>query len=169
MKTYKSAIVVAIIFICCIYSSFGQNKTLPSFELPDTKGMKHNLNDFSKDGKIKVISFWATWCVPCKKELNNLADYYEDWKKQYNFELVAIATDDARDAPKVKAYVKGQRWDFTVLLDQNQDLKRALNFQTIPYTIVLDKNGNIVYTHSGYMEGDELQLEEKLKSLASSK
>jgi len=63
----------------------------------------------------------------------------------------------------VKTYANGQGWDFEVLLDPNQDLKRALNFQTIPYTILVDKNGNIVYRHTGYIEGDEYLLEEEIK------
>lgn len=146
--------------------SFSQNKKLPDISIPNIKGEQVKISDFGKNGKLTVMSFWATWCVPCKKELNNISEVYDDWKKQYNVEVVAISTDDARDAAKVKSYINGQSWDFTVLLDQNQDLKRALNFQTIPFTLLVDKNGNIVYSHSGYVEGDEIALEEKLKNLS---
>lgn len=161
----KKIISLSVLIFTFVFS-FAQNKKLPDISIPNIKGEQVKISDFGKNGKLTVISFWATWCVPCKKELNNISEVYDDWKKQYNVEVVAISTDDARDAAKVKSYINGQSWDFTVLLDQNQDLKRALNFQTIPFTLLIDKSGNIVYSHSGYVEGDEIVLEEKLKGLS---
>ncbi|MGB1247411.1 MAG: TlpA family protein disulfide reductase [Chitinophagales bacterium] len=140
-------------------------KELPNLELFDTQGNKVDVADFGEDGKITVFSFWATWCTPCKKELNNIADLYEDWQDDYDMEIVAISIDDARNTSKVKTYVDGQAWDYTVLLDSNSDLKRLLNFQTVPYTMLIDQDGYIVYTHSGYVEGDEYYLEEKIEEL----
>lgn len=136
--------------------------TLPELTLEDVDGNKVNVADFAKNGKITIISFWATWCSPCKKELNNIAELYEDWQAEFDLELVAVSVDDQRASARVKPYVDGQAWEYTVLLDKNQDLQRALNFQSVPYTIVVDENGEIIYTHSGYVEGDEYELEDKL-------
>ena len=141
-------------------------KELPSLSLNDIYGKKINVADFGKNGKITVISFWATWCSPCKKELNNISYMYEDWQDDYDMELVAISIDDVRNVSKVKTYVNGQAWEYEVLLDTNEDLKRMMNFQTVPYTVLIDQNGKIVYTHSGYVEGDEYILEEKIKALS---
>ena len=141
------------------------NKELPSLTLQDLNGKKVNVADFGANGKITVFSFWATWCAPCKKELNNISYLYEDWQEDYDMELVAISIDDARNTAKVKSYVNGQGWDYEVLLDNNEDLKRLMSFQTVPYTVLIDKNGKIVYSHSGYVEGDEYILEEKIKAL----
>lgn len=138
-------------------------KELPSLSIQDIYGKKVNVADYGSNGKMTVISFWATWCSPCKKELNNVSYLYEDWKEDYNMELVAISIDDARNASKVKAYVNGQGWDYEVLLDFNEDLKRLLSFQTVPFTVLVDENGKIVYSHSGYVEGDEYVLEGMLK------
>ena len=113
-----------------------------------------------------IISFWATWCTPCKKELSNYAELYEEWKEEFGVTVIAISIDDARNTAKVKAYVNGVRWPFEVLLDPNEDMKRFLNFQTIPYTILVDKNGQIVYRHNSYVEGDEYVMEEKLAKLS---
>ena len=90
---------------------------------------------------------------------------YEDWQDDYDMELVAISIDDVRNVSKVKTYVDGQAWDYDVLLDTNEDLKRMMNFQTVPYTVLVDQKGNIVYTHSGYVEGDEYILEDHIKEL----
>ncbi len=140
-------------------------KTLPSITLVDVNGKKVDVAEYGKSGKITVLSFWATWCVPCKKELTNMADLYDDWKKKYNLQIVAVSIDDSRSSTKVKPTVDGQRWNYDVLLDVNQDLKRQLNIQSVPFTLLVDATGKIVYTHSGYVDGDEFILEEEIGKL----
>jgi peroxiredoxin len=140
-------------------------KTLPDLTLTDMNGKQVNVADLGKTGKITVLDFWATWCVPCKKELNNINDLYDDWKKKYNVAVVAVSIDDSRSSTKVKPYAEGQRWTYDVLLDVNQDLKRQLNIQSVPFTVLIDQNGKIVYTHSGYTEGDENILEDAIAAL----
>jgi cytochrome c biogenesis protein CcmG, thiol:disulfide interchange protein DsbE len=140
-------------------------KTLPSITLTDMNGKPVNVAKYSKNGKITVLSFWATWCVPCKKELTNMADLYEEWKKKYNMQILAVSIDDSRNSTKVKPYIEGQRLTYDVLLDVNQELKRQLNIQSVPFTILTNASGKIVYTHSGYVDGDEYVLEEELQKL----
>jgi thiol-disulfide isomerase/thioredoxin len=139
---------------------------LPSVDLMNIEGQKVDVSQYGDNGKITIINFWATWCTPCKKELNTIADLYPDWQEDYNAELIAISIDDARNKAKVKTYVNGQGWDYDVLLDQNQVLKQRLNFQTIPFTVIIDQDGNIVEKHTGYVDGDEYILEEELEHLA---
>lgn len=159
---------IAVLFFVGIASvSFAQNKTLPDVSVQELSGKKVDIQDYAENGKITVLSFWATWCVPCKKELDNIAEYYEDWQEDYNMELVAISVDNARSATKIKTVVDSKGWEYDVLSDKNGDLKRALNFQAVPYTMVIDQEGNIVYRHDGYVEGDEYELEELLKKLSS--
>lgn len=141
------------------------NQELPDVTITDLDGQKTDIREFGKNNKITVISFWATWCKPCKKELNNFASLYPEWKEKYDVEIVAVSTDDSRNRSNVVTYVNGQAWDFKVLLDSNQKLKRALNFQAIPYTVMLNKEGKIVYTHKGYVSGDEYVLEDEIKKL----
>jgi len=62
--------------------------------------------------------------------------------------------------------VETKGWEYTVLADSKQELQKAMNFQTVPQTFLLDAEGNIVYTHSGYNPGDEFELEEKIAKLA---
>ncbi|MDZ4846464.1 MAG: TlpA disulfide reductase family protein [Chitinophagales bacterium] len=142
------------------------DKKLPSVEVQTLDGKRVNIADYGKNGKITVISFWATWCGPCKLELNNISDIYDGWKKDYNVEVIAISIDDSRNTAKVKSFAQAQGWDFEVLLDPNQDLKRAFNFQMPPYTVLSNQEGVIVSTHLGYKNGDELLLEDEIKKLA---
>jgi peroxiredoxin len=170
----KSFTLLCILFIS-VQFNFAQTSTakeiftgkeLPNLSLNNMYGKKVNVADYGSNGKITVISFWATWCSPCKKELNNISYMYEDWQDDYGMELIAISIDDVRNVSKVKTYVDGQAWDYEVLLDTNEDLKRMMNFQTVPYTVLINQSGKIVYSHAGYVEGDEYILEEKIKALS---
>lgn len=140
--------------------------TLPVLNLTDLNGKTVSSADIKKDEKITIISFWATWCPPCKKELNNISEEYTDWQKKYNLKVVAISIDDIKSSNKIKPYMDEHHWNFQVLLDISQDLKRALNIQNVPFTLLLDKNGKIVYTRSGYTEGDEAILEEEIQKIS---
>jgi thiol-disulfide isomerase/thioredoxin len=143
---------------------FSQNN-LPDLNLSNLEGEKISLkNDFSEKDKLYVFSFWATWCAPCINELDELNEIQSDWKKEINFEIIAVSTDDSRTQKRVKPLINGKEWNYTVLLDTNQDFKRALTIVNIPYTIVV-KNGKIVHIQNGYVPGSEVELFEKLKSL----
>lgn len=170
----KAILLFAVVVIALTLNAQGEKsgiekvlgeKTLPVLTLTDVNGKKVNVADYGKSGKITIISFWATWCVPCKKELTNMADLYDEWKKKYNLQIVAVSIDDSRSTTKVKPYVDGQRWTYDVLLDTNQDLKRQLNIQSVPFTVVVDASGKIVFMHSGYTDGDEYVLEEEIQKL----
>jgi peroxiredoxin len=110
-------------------------------------------------------SFWATWCSPCKKELDAILDYYDEWREKYGMELIAVSIDDSRTAAKVPAMVAQKRWPYRILHDFNKEFQIAANVAQIPHTLVVDPKGNIVYEHTGYAPGDELELEEVLKEL----
>src|SRR5690349_25011100 len=109
----------------------------PAVTLKDMDGKEVDLKALANSGKVTILSFWATWCSPCKKELENMNEVLEEWQEKYDVQLVAVSIDDARNAMKVKPYVDGNKWEFAVLLDVNQDSKRALNFPNVPYTVLI--------------------------------
>ena len=163
----------AILGVFVLLSAFTFNNTpatdgntLPSVDVKTLDGKKVNIQDFVGKGKVTVISFWATWCSPCKRELDAIAEIYPDWQEEYDVELLAVTIDDARGVAKVPAMVAAKGWDYTVLSDSKQELQRALNFQTVPQTFLLNAEGEIIYTHSGYSPGDEYELEEEIKKAA---
>ncbi|MCZ2100797.1 MAG: TlpA family protein disulfide reductase [Chitinophagales bacterium] len=154
--------------VCLSLSSvliWANNSPFPSISVKTLDGKSVNIQDYTKNGKITVVSFWATWCTPCKRELDAVHEIYEEWLEKYDVQILAITIDDARGLSKVPAMVKSKGWEFTVLADSKQELQRALNFQTIPQTFLLDQNGEIVYAHNGYNSGDELELEKKIAAL----
>ena len=159
----KTFLVLASLF--CALSLFSQDKTLPSANVKTLEGQSLNVQDLGKTGKVTVISFWATWCSPCKKELDAIKDYYGEWKEKYDMELVAISIDDPRTAAKIPAMVAEKGWEYRVLHDYNKEFQIAANVASVPYTLLLDASGNIVFEHTGYAPGDELELEDQIKEL----
>ncbi len=147
-------------------SSFSQNRTLPSVKVKNLKGSLVNIQTIENDGNPIVISFWATWCKPCKKELNTIAEVYEDWQEETGVKLVAISIDDSRSSSKVKPYVNSSGWEYEIYLDPNRDLSRSLGVSTVPHTFLLDGKGNIVWEHRGYIEGDEEELLEQIEQIS---
>lgn len=140
-------------------------KQLPNISLLNLEGKTVAVTtDFAEKDKIYIYSFWATWCTPCVSELDELNDLQDEWKKTINFEIIAVATDDSRTQKRVKPLLNGKGWNYKVLLDTNQDFKRALSIVNIPYTIVV-KNGTIVHIQNGYVPGSENELFEKMKTL----
>ncbi|MDE6207139.1 MAG: TlpA family protein disulfide reductase [Muribaculaceae bacterium] len=142
---------------------------LPSVQLKDTKGRTVNSAELSNGGKPFVISFFATWCKPCMRELRAIAEVYPDWQDETGMKMYIVSIDDAQNTNKVKPLVDGEGWEYDVLLDANSDFYRALGLQAVPHAIVVDGNGKIVYTHSGYTDGSENELIEAVRKAASAK
>jgi thiol-disulfide isomerase/thioredoxin len=140
-------------------------KQMPNVSLSDLDGKKVSVTtDFMEKDKIYIFSFWATWCTPCISELEEMNDMQEEWKKSLPIEIIAVATDDSRTQKRIKPLVNGKGWDYKVIVDTNQELKRALGIVNIPYTVVV-KNGVIVHIQNGYVPGSESELFTKLKTL----
>lgn len=165
MKQFLAVLSVFVMLTAFTYNNAPttEGNTLPSIDVKTLEGKTVNIQDYVGKGKVTVISFWATWCSPCKRELDAIADIYPDWQDEYDMELLAVTIDDARGVAKVPAMVASKGWDYTILSDSKQDLQRALNFQTVPQTFLLNAAGEIIYTHSGYSPGDEYELEEEIK------
>ena len=140
---------------------------IPSIEIRDIDGGIINTSDISNDGKPIVISFWATWCKPCVKELTAIAELYDEWQTETGVKVIAISVDDSKSMARVKPFVNAKAWDFDVLLDPNSDFKRAMNVVNVPHTFLLNGNIEVVSQHTTYAEGDEEELFEKIQELVT--
>ncbi len=160
----KCILFIIIIFSVSVLSA--QEKTkLPSVDLKTLEGTTINTSEFGNDGKPYIISFWATWCKPCKKELNTIAEVYEEWQEETGVKLIAISIDDSRTAGMVSSIVYGNDWEYEVYLDSNSDLKRAMSVNMIPHTFIIDGNNKIVWQHTSFSEGSEIELINLIKKL----
>ena len=146
---------------CCL--ALGAGAALPGVQLKDLNGKPVNTAKLTNNGKPMIISFWATWCKPCIRELKAIHELYPEWQDETGVRIIIVSIDDAQNAQKVKPMVDGMGWEYDVLLDPNGDFKRAMNVQSVPHVFVLDGNGNIVHNHSGYTDGAETELYELIK------
>jgi len=138
---------------------------LPAVTLKTIDGKSVRTDTLSNGGKPFIIDFFATWCKPCNRELSAIAEVYDEWQKETGVKVFAFSIDQAQNAHKVKPLVDENEWEYDVLLDPNSELLKALGGQMIPYVLIVDGSGKIVYKHSGYTEGAESELIEKVREL----
>lgn len=138
---------------------------LPHMELNDIDGNKVQIDTIGTHGQPVIIDFFATWCKPCNRELSAISEVYKEWQEETGMRLVAVSIDQAQNIHKVKPLVDENGWEYEVLLDPNSDLKRAFGIQMIPYVLIIDGNGKIIYRHSGYTDGAEEELIETIRAL----
>ena len=159
-------ITVTLALICAVGKFVTAQNVLPSTTVKTVDSKTISTSTFSNAGKPMIISFWATWCKPCKKELDAIAEEYPEWVKETGVKLIAVSIDDARGFSKVGPEVKTKGWDYEVYVDENQDFKRAMSVNSVPHTFVIDGKGNVVWQHNSYAEGDEDALYEVVKKVA---
>lgn len=159
-----------LLFTCfLVLPAMAQNgddtRKIPSADIQTLHGRPFDSKDFSNDGDPMIINFWATWCKPCKRELNAIDEVYSKWQKETDVKLIAVSVDDARSRDRVVPFVNGSGWDYEIYLDPNQDFMRALNVNNPPHTFLVNGEGMIVWQHNGYSPGDEDKLYKKVKGL----
>jgi len=166
-KLMKSILALLFIFFYCFANIYAQDpntvnpvglKKIPSVILKTLDNKTFNTSDISNDGKPVIISFWATWCKPCVNELSTIADVYEDWQEETGVKLIAISIDDTKTSGNVSPFVNGKDWNYDVYLDVNSDFKRAMNVNLIPHTFVINGKNEIVWQHTSFSQGSELEL-----------
>lgn len=161
MKFFRVICMLVLLAMAGVASA----QSLPSVTLKDINGKTVRTDTLSNGGKPFIIDFFATWCKPCNRELTAISEVYDEWREETGVKLYAVSIDQAQNINKVKPLVDGNGWEYDVLLDPNSDFKRALGIQMIPYVIICDGKGNMVYKHNGYSEGAEQELIEKVREL----
>ena len=158
-----------ILFICGLImagSLMAQGAKMPeNITLKSLDGQSVQSSVINNGGKPVIISFWATWCKPCNRELDAIKEVYEEWQEETGVKLVAISIDDARSAARVKPWVDGKDWPYEVYLDQNKDFARAMNVVNVPHTFIINGEGEIVWQHTSYQDGGEEEMIEKVREL----
>ncbi len=160
MKINKLLCIIALSLFSL--TSYAQ---LPSVQLKNLEGKTINTAKLSNDGKPFVISFFASWCKPCNRELKAIHEMYPDWQDETGMRLIAISIDQGQNINKVKPMVDSEGWEYEILLDPNSEFRRALGIQMIPHLLIIDGKGKIAESRSGYTEGAENHIIEKIREL----
>lgn len=161
-KTMKRILMTMLLIAGIAGASYAQ---LPAVQLKDINGKTVDVGQLSNNGRPIVISFFATYCKPCIRELKAIHEEYADWQDETGVRIILVSVDQGQDAQKVRPMVNGFGWEYEVLLDPDWTFKRAMNVQEVPHVFVIDGKGKIVENHQGYTDGQEEELYELLKKL----
>lgn len=164
-QTLTFLLALIVVFTTFNLAISKDTRKIPAVNIKTVTGESASTKTFDNDGKPFIINFWATWCKPCIQELNTIKDVYDKWQKETGVKIIAVSIDDSRNTSKVAPFVKGRNWKYEVYLDPNGDLKRALNVNNPPHTLLCNSNGEIVWEHNGYAPGDEEELYNQVKKL----
>lgn len=152
-------------FLFALGCALHLNAQLPAVKLKNIDGKTIETHRPGYEGRPLIITFFATWCKPCLRELTAIAEVYDQWKAETDVEVIAVSIDEGANSFKVKPFVSAQGWEFPIWLDSNKDLMRALQVNMVPTALVLDEQRKVVYRHTGYVEGSEEELIEHVKKL----
>ncbi len=158
MKLIKWALLLVFLLPAISYSQNNVDlkvKTLNNREI--------SLSSLYKKGPA-LVTFWALWCEPCREEMKHIKVLYKKYHEK-GFEILSLNQDSQKSVAKVRAYISSQRIKFPVALDPNYQYMQKLNGQSIPYSLLFDTKGIIVYKQIGYLPGDEVKLEKEILKL----
>ena len=156
-------------FFAAIISVSSWAQIFPHAQVQTLQGKSLDAATVTNNGNPTIVSFWATWCKPCINELNAFADVYEALVEKTGVQLIAVSIDDPRTMGKVAPFVAGQEWEYTVWLDPNSTLRRAMGVNNVPHTFLFNGKGELVYQVNKYIPGEEKHLVEKVEALVASK
>ncbi len=166
-QTFKLPIYLLIFLATFLCKSLTAQNAI-DFTLKDLEGKETKLSDHIGE-KIILINFWATWCLPCIKELPHLQKIYASYQSK-DFIMFAISVDGPETLAQVRSFVNRNSYSFPVLLDTESKVVALYNPRVfLPYTILINKAGQISHIQQGYSPGDESILEEKIRGLLETK
>ncbi len=134
--------------------------TAPDFTLKNLAGKNVKLSDILKNNELVMIDFFFVGCKPCAEYM----EYFDGFEEEFGprgFKILAVNTDPQQESGKVKPFIDGRGYEFTVLLDPTGDVKKRLQVKAEPTTILVNKQREIVYRHQGYKKG----IEEEVKAI----
>ena len=162
MRLFKRFVFVAVI-ITVTYADKQRDIMLPDLSVKLLDGKQVRLSVLLEEGPL-LVSFWATWCAPCKKEMIFLEEFHQKYNEN-SFRVLAISTDSPKSMSKVKSYIRAKKYTFLVGIDPNQDIAKKMNALLMPTTLILNKDRKVSWYHQGFIPGDEKEIEAQIRAV----
>ena len=162
MRLFKRFVFVAVI-ITVTYADKQRDIMLPDLSVKLLDGKQVRLSALLEEGPL-LVSFWATWCAPCKKEMIFLEEFHQKYNEN-SFRVLAISTDSPKSMSKVKSYIRAKKHTFLVGIDPNQDIAKKMNALLMPTTLILNKDRKVSWYHQGFIPGDEKEIEAQIRAV----
>jgi len=162
MQLFKRFVLVATIFTA-MYADKQRNIMLPDLSVRLLDGKQVRLSELLEECPL-LVSFWATWCAPCKKEMIFLEKFHQKYNEN-SFRVLAISTDSPKSMSKVKSYIRAKKHTFLVGIDPNQEIAKKMNALLMPTTLILNKDRKVSWYHQGFIPGDEKEIEAQIRAV----
>jgi len=162
MQLFKRFVLVATIF-SAMYADKQRDIMLPDLSVRLLDGKQVRLSTLLEEGPL-LVSFWATWCAPCKKEMIFLEEFHQKYNEN-SFRVLAISTDSPKSMSKVKSYIRAKKHTFLVGIDPNQEIAKKMNALLMPTTLILNKDRKVSWYHQGFIPGDEKEIEAQIRAV----
>ena len=162
MQLFKRFILFAMIFTA-MYADKQRDIMLPDLSVKLLDGKQVRLSALLEEGPL-LVSFWATWCAPCKKEMIFLEEFHQKYNEN-SFRVLAISTDSPKSMSKVKSYIRAKKYTFLVGIDPNQEIAKKMNALLMPTTLILNKDRKVSWYHQGFIPGDEKVIEAQIRAV----
>lgn len=162
MQLFKRFVLVATIFTA-MYADKQRDIMLPDLSVRLLDGKQVRLSALLEEGPL-LVSFWATWCAPCKKEMIFLEEFHQKYNEN-SFRVLAISTDSPKSMSKVKSYIRAKKHTFLVGIDPNQEIAKKMNALLMPTTLILNKDRKVSWYHQGFIPGDEKEIEAQIRAV----
>ncbi len=134
----------------------------PNVRIHTLKGQSISPHDIL-DKKLTLVNFWATWCVPCLKEMKYLNQFHEKYSEE-GFHVVGISIDDTRTSRRVPSVVRSKHITYPIYLDTEQALFQRFQCSAMPFSVLVSSEGIVLWEHTGYISGDEKEMERVILS-----
>ncbi|MBZ0274287.1 TlpA family protein disulfide reductase [bacterium] len=160
----RLAAAIALLALVCAASAYALSEggAAPAFTLTDADGKPMSLSDHK--GRVVLMSFWATWCLPCLKEMPTLEEIYKEFEGR-GFTVLSINTDASSGAARARQLVKRKKVTYPVLYDANSKVVGLYNPKgDLPFTVLIDREGKVAFTHTGFDAGFRETLEARIRA-----
>jgi len=141
-----------IYLVLFISSALLYSQDIPRGNINDLEGNTVEFEKLIKSDSPVIVSFWATWCMPCIQEMDEINKYYNQWKKETGVKFIAISLDNKRSTKRIPKLIKRKGWNYDFFVDNKYELAKAYKINSIPLMLIF-KNGKLIYKHQGYYKG----------------